>query len=126
MLFVLGKSMFELLQLPVLHKLSISHDLPMVPATRPVTGEGDLQGTSVIVSAIPSVQPDSSLLSSPLLTHQTGSQVDPWIGTVPGIFCGCDGPNGICPTPALRSAASLHGCVLRLHHHDFLLLLRGE
>lgn len=38
------------LQLPVVHRLSISHDIPDVPTLCPVTGEGDLQGTSAFAS----------------------------------------------------------------------------
>lgn len=44
--FVLEENKLDLLQPPVVHKLSISHDMPKGPVPPPVTGEGDLQGTS--------------------------------------------------------------------------------
>lgn len=45
-LFVLEENKLVLLQLPVVHKLSISHDMPKGAVPRPVTGDGDLQGTN--------------------------------------------------------------------------------
>lgn len=43
---VLKESKSAILQLPVVHKLSISHDLPNLSVPCPVTGQADLQGTS--------------------------------------------------------------------------------
>lgn len=53
-LFVSKGNKLDFLQLPVLHALSISHDMPNGSVPRQVTGEGDLlQGTS----ALPSFHP---------------------------------------------------------------------
>lgn len=62
--FVLKRIRLDLLQLPVVHKLSISHDLPKESAPRPVTGKNDLQGTSVLVFILLPGQPDLSCPSS--------------------------------------------------------------
>lgn len=48
-LFVLKGNTLGFLQSPVLHALSISHDMPNGSVPRPVTSEGDLlQGTSAL------------------------------------------------------------------------------
>lgn len=43
---VLKESKSAILQLPVVHKLSISHDMPNLSIPCPMTGQADLQGTS--------------------------------------------------------------------------------
>lgn len=62
--FVLKRIRLDLLQLPVMHKLSISHDLPKESVPRPVTGKGDLQGTSALVFTRLPNHPDLSCPSS--------------------------------------------------------------
>lgn len=67
--------MLDFLQLPVVHKLSISHDMPKWSVPRPVTGEGDLQGTSFFFSFD---LPDHSDLFCPSRILLTLSLIHRW------------------------------------------------
>lgn len=68
-LFVPKENKLDFLQLPVVHKLSISHDMPKWSVPRPVTGEGDLQGTSFFLFSVLLDHSDFFYPSRTLLTY---------------------------------------------------------
>lgn len=98
-----------------------------------VTGDDDLQGTSVPVIVFFAVFFYSLFFVIPMslrerrLTHGTfNKQMDPWIGTVPGVVCSSDGPCSLRPAFAFGPEAPIYGRILWIHCTDFLFLSGGE
>lgn len=44
--------------------------------------------------------------------------MDPGIGIVPGLLCGCDGSHGLPPALTVWPQVAFHGRVLWIYHHD--------